>query len=71
MRSYYNEHKNLVELESVGSWYDNKTNMTYPMMSNGEYFESEGIHIYDDEVSDEWWATLSPKDYTAVTGKKY
>ena len=70
-RSYYNEHKNLVELESVGSWFDEVTKMVYPMMKNGEYFEDEGISIYDDEMNEEWWSLLSPKDYQEVTGQEF
>jgi len=71
MVSYYNEHKNLVELESVGSWFDEITKMVYPMMKNGEYFENEGTSIDDDEMSDEWWDSLSTKDYQAVTGQNF
>jgi len=71
MVSYYNEHKNLVELESVGSWFDEITKMVYPMMKNGEYFEDEGTSIDDDEMSDEWWDSLSTKDYQAVTGQNF
>ena len=57
---------NLIELKSVGSWLDNKECILYPMMSNGEYFEYEGISLKDDEVSMDWYEGLSDKDYDVV-----
>ena len=33
------------------------------MMSNGEYFISEGISLKEDEVAADWWDTLSDDEY--------
>ena len=55
---------NLIELKSVGSWLDNEKGIIYPMMSNGEYFISEGISLKEDEVSSEWWDALSKEEYS-------
>ena len=55
---------NLIELKSVGSWLDNEKGIIYPMMSNGEYFISEGISLKEDEVSADWWDTLSDGEYS-------
>ena len=68
MRSYYNEHKNLVELESVGAWLDTETLTIYPMMKNGEYFEDEGISLMEDEFDEDWWLSLSNEDTTTLKG---
>ena len=65
------KHTQLTELKSVGSLLNEKTMMVYPMMANGEYFEDEGISIYDDEMNDEWWASLSTEDYQTCTGQKF
>jgi len=57
--------KNLVELESVGCWFDSKSEMVYPMLVNGDFAEDQGTNIYDD-MSDEWFESLSPKDFLIV-----
>ena len=66
--SEHNE--NLIELKSVGSWLDVKKGIIYPMMSNGEYFPSEGISLKEDEVASDWWDSLSDEDYN-ITKKWY
>jgi hypothetical protein len=58
-----NHNPNLIELKSVSSWLDAEKGIIYPMMSNGEYFIEEGISLVEDEVSSEWWDSLSLVDY--------
>jgi len=55
---------NLIELKSVGSWLDNEKGIIYPMMKNGEYFIDEAISLKEDEVSSEWWDSLSKEEYS-------
>ena len=57
--------KNLVALESVGSYFDSKSEMVYPMLADGGFDEDQGSNIFND-MSDEWFLGLSPKDFLEV-----
>ena len=57
--------KDLTELESVGSAFDQKTGMTYPMYADGTHDEEMGCHI-DDIENEEWFDALSETDLYSI-----
>ena len=60
---------NLVELPSVGSLLDTDTGCIYPQygVEKGEGPDlSCEISLYDDEVSADWYDSLSEEDYKLV-----
>jgi hypothetical protein len=57
--------KNLILLESTGTYLSKKTLLTYPHTKVGGMIDySEGIHL--DFVCDEWIDSLSKKDLTTI-----
>ena len=68
----YFEYKNrfakggLVELKSVGSLIDVKKGLIYPQYENGKADFSNPISLRDEEVSSDWYESLSPQDYKVV-----
>jgi hypothetical protein len=50
----------MIELESVGSVVDPKENIVYPLFENGAIDLGNGVEL--DEVSDEWFESLSEYD---------
>ena len=66
----------LVVLESVGSVFDTKHGVIYPQMEDGSYDKDCAISIDEEEVSLEWWDSLSEEDFNIVKygisiGKQY
>ena len=66
----------LVVLESVGSVFDTKNGVIYPQLENGSYDKDCAISIDEEEVSLEWWDSLSVEDFNIVKygisiGKQY
>jgi hypothetical protein len=54
----------LIELKSVGSLLDPDTGCIYPQFSGSDLPDlSCEISLYDDEVSSEWWESLSKEDF--------
>lgn len=56
----------LVELKSVGSLIDVKKGLIYPQYENGKADFSNPISLRDEEVSSDWYESLSPQDYKVV-----
>jgi hypothetical protein len=56
----------VVVLESVGSVFDTKLGVIYPQMQDGSYDKNCGISIDEEEVSLEWWDSLSQEDFNIV-----
>ena len=58
---------NLIELKSVGSMLDKEKGVIYPLLSedglNTKYDIDNPISLIEDEVSAEWWESLSDEDY--------
>jgi len=50
-------------LNSVGSVIDMETGMIYPQNEDGTFDFKLSISLVDDEVSSEWWDSLSLEDY--------
>ena len=66
----------LIVLESVGSVLDTNEMCIYPQLENGSYDKEFSISIDDEEVSSEWWDSLSKDDFNIVKygvsmGKQY
>ena len=56
----------LVVLESVGSVFDTKEGIIYPQTEDGGYDKEFSISIDDEEVSLDWWESLSLEDFNIV-----
>ena len=54
-----------VNLESVGSIMELKTETIYPLQTNGNPDLNMGILL--DDVSDEWFASLSDYDFGTIS----
>ena len=66
----------LIVLESVGSVFDTKKGIIYPQLENGSYDKEFSISIDEEEVSSDWWDSLSEEDFNVVkygvsSGKQY
>ena len=57
----------MIELESVGSVVDPKENIVYPLFENGAIDLGNGVEL--DEVSDEWFESLSEYDLNQLIEK--
>ena len=53
----------LIELKSVGSLLDSDVGVIYPQNEDGTPDYNCPISLYDDEVSADWWESLSDEDY--------
>ena len=53
----------MIYLESVGSYLDPKEGVIYPAFETNEPDINCPISLVEDEVSADWWETLSPDDY--------
>jgi hypothetical protein len=56
----------MIKLESVGSWLNYDKGIIYPMFDEGDIDMEFSISIIEDEVSSDWWESLSPSDYQIV-----
>lgn len=56
----------MIKLESVGSWLNYDKGIIYPMFDEGDIDMESAISIIEEEVSSEWWQSLSPSDYQIV-----
>ena len=56
----------MIKLESVGSWLNYDKGIIYPMFDEGDIDMEFAISIIEEEVSSEWWESLSPSDYQIV-----
>jgi len=56
----------LIVLESVGSVFDTKKGVIYPQLQNGSYDKDFSISIDEEEVSLDWWDSLSKEDFNIV-----
>ena len=56
----------LIVLESVGSVFDTKQGIIYPQLKDGGYDKEFSISIDDEEVSLDWWESLSLEDFNIV-----
>tara|TARA_B110000003_G_scaffold276330_2_gene322236 strand:+ start:616 stop:819 length:204 start_codon:yes stop_codon:yes gene_type:complete len=56
----------LIVLESVGSVFDTKKGVIYPQLQNGGYDKDFSISIDEEEVSLDWWDSLSLEDFQIV-----
>ena len=56
----------LIVLESVGSEFDTKEGIIYPQTEDGGYDKEFSISIDDEEVSLDWWESLSLEDFNIV-----
>tara|TARA_B100000900_G_C20447593_1_gene661765 strand:- start:355 stop:561 length:207 start_codon:yes stop_codon:yes gene_type:complete len=65
----------LIELKSVGSMLDVSKGVIYPMYKedglNSQYDTDCPISIIDDEVSSDWWDSLSDEDYCICVNLGY
>jgi hypothetical protein len=57
----------MIELESVGSVVDPELNIVYPLFENGAIDLGNGVEL--DEVSDEWFESLSEYDLNQLIEK--
>tara|TARA_Y100000401_G_scaffold116317_1_gene121780 strand:+ start:3538 stop:3741 length:204 start_codon:yes stop_codon:yes gene_type:complete len=55
---------NLIELESVGSFIDKESGITYPALENGKPDLEDEVHIL--ECDSEWMTYLSQDDRAIV-----
>jgi len=53
----------MIYLKSVGSFIDPNTANIYPSFDNGKSDLKNPISLLEDEVSMEWWDSLSEEDY--------
>ncbi len=53
----------MIYLKSVGSFIDPNTANVYPAFDNGKSDLKNPISLLEDEVSMEWWDSLSVEDY--------
>ena len=58
--------KNLIYLKSVGTYLNLQTGMIYPVLENNEPDTESPISLKDDEVSKEWFDSLSSYDMHQV-----
>lgn len=58
--------KDMIYLESVGSFYDPKNGMIYPSFENNEPDLDCGISLEEDEVASDWWEALTKEEYNLV-----
>ena len=56
----------MIKLESVGSWLNYDKGIIYPMFDEGDIDMEFSISIIEEEVSSDWWESLSPSDYQIV-----
>lgn len=56
----------MIKLESVGSWLNYDKGIIYPMFDEGDIDMESATSIIEEEVSSEWWESLSPSDYQIV-----
>jgi len=56
----------LIVLESVGSVFDTKEGIIYPQTADGSYDKDFSISIDEEEVSLDWWESLSVEDFDTV-----
>jgi len=56
----------LIVLESVGSVFDTKKGIIYPQNADGSYDKEMSISIDEEEVSLDWWESLSLEDFNIV-----
>mgnify|MGYP006097305135 FL=1 len=56
----------MIKLESVGSWLNYDKGIIYPMFDEGDIDMESATSIIEEEVSSEWWESLSPADYQIV-----
>ena len=56
----------LIVLESVGSVFDTKEGCIYPQLADGGYDKEFSISIDEEEVSLDWWDSLSKEDFNIV-----
>ena len=59
------EHPAIYALESVGTMITSK-GMTYPMLREGAYDSSNGVHLSDIEPDGDWFNGLSDADRLIV-----
>ena len=59
-----NMNENLIPLESVGCFIDEKTGMTYPM--NNDNTPDMSLDVFIEDCTDEWFMSLSPMDNSEV-----
>jgi len=59
------EHPAIYALESVGTMITSK-GMTYPMLREGAYDSSNGVHLSDIEPDGDWFNSLSDEDWATV-----
>jgi len=53
----------MIYLKSVGSYINPNTANIYPAFDNGKIDLKNPISLLEDEVSMEWWDSLSEEDY--------
>jgi len=58
--------KNLIYLKSVETYLNPQTGMIYPVLENNEPDTDSPISLKDDEVSKEWFDSLSSYDMHQV-----
>ena len=58
--------KNLIYLKSVGTYLNQQTGMIYPVLENNNPDTESGISLKHDEVSKEWFDSLSSYDMHQV-----
>ena len=56
----------LVVLESVGSVFNTKEGIIYPQLADGSYDKEFSISIDEEDVSLDWWDSLSKEDFNIV-----
>ena len=54
--------KDMIYLESVGSYLDPKEGIIYPAFETNEPDMDNPISLVEDEVAEDWWAALSEED---------
>ena len=54
--------KTLVHLQSIGTFIDDTTLMTYPAKIGGNPDLYEGMAVHFDDIDSEWLDDLSPND---------
>jgi hypothetical protein len=63
----YENDENIFQLKSVGSVFNDWTQMVYPSLLDGGYDEEMGVHI--SEVDDDWFDALDDQDKSLLTSK--
>ena len=57
----------LIVLESVGSVFDTSSMCIYPQNADGSWDKDFSISIEEEEVSSDWWSSLSIEDFDTVS----